>query len=155
MATNRALQLRAMDGLRQRLGGALPSVDRLADSEADQLREMGDGRLGAVAIVAPDAASVEAVARVVGANVRGTDLLLTHADDTLLVLAPGLEPLGGQSLTARLQAQLSQHLPETPVVLGDAYRSPLSLHSWRPSHLAAEARRRALSRVDDVAEHVA
>jgi hypothetical protein len=154
IATNRALQLRAMDGLRQRLEGALPSVESLAECDADELREMGGGRLGTVAIVAANAASVDTLAGFVQANVRRTDLLLTHADDTLLVVAPGLDPLGGQSLTARLEDLLRERLPETPVVLGAAYRSPLSLHGWHPSHLAAEARRRALTTPADV-EHVA
>jgi hypothetical protein len=154
MATNRALQLRAMDDLRQRLGAPLPAVDSLSEDDADQLREIGGGRLGVVAIVAPDAASLDTVADLVQANMRRTDLLLTHADDTLLVLAPGLDPLGGQSLSARLEALLSERLPNTPVVLGAAYRSPLSLHGWHPTHLAAEARRRALTTPDDI-EHVA
>jgi hypothetical protein len=143
-----------MDGLRQRLGAPLPTVDSLSEADAHELREIGDGRLGVVAIVAPDAATVHAVASLVQADVRGTDLLVTHAEDTLLVVAPGLDPIGGQSLTVRLEALLSAALPETPVVLGAAYRSPLSLHGWHPTHLALEARRRALTTPDPI-EHVA
>jgi hypothetical protein len=150
MATNRALQLRAMEELRQRLARALPSAESLADGDADQLRQMGGGRLGAVGIVVPDAGSVHAVARLVEANVRRTDLVLTHAEDTVLVLAPGLDPLGGESLIGRLEPLLSEHLPETPVLLGAAYRSRLSLHGWHPSDLAAEARRRALTSPEDI-----
>jgi hypothetical protein len=158
MVMNRALQLRAVEALRRRLGcplpGCLPEVEMLVECDVEQLREIGGGRLGAVAIVASDAASRDAVTGLVEANVRGTDLLLTHTDDTLLVLTPGLDPIGGQSLVARLEALLSEQFPHTPAVLGAAYRSPLSLHGWRPTDLASEARRRALTTPDDL-EHVA
>jgi hypothetical protein len=59
---NRALQLRAIDGLRQRLlacadpASGLPRVERLTGADAEELRAIGEGRLGAVAIVAADTA---------------------------------------------------------------------------------------------------
>ena len=156
VATNRALQLRAMDALRKRLvetgdqlASALPSVDRLAAADASELREMGAGRLGAVAMVVEDASMLDTAIPLVQSNVRRTDLLVTLADDTLIVLAPGLDPLGGQSLTARLDGLLVERLP-SPAVVGVAYRSPLSLTGWDISQLADEARRRALSAPEPV-----
>jgi hypothetical protein len=164
-ASNRTLELRAMDGLRKRLadrverGGngrpasGLPSVDSLAAADAWQLREVGAGRLAAVAVVVPDAVALQAVIRLVEANVRRTDLLLARAEDTLLVLAPGLDPLGGQSLIARLEEVLHAHLADTPAGrpgLGAAYQSPLSLTGWDIAQLADEARRRALRAAEPV-----
>jgi hypothetical protein len=155
-ATNRALQLRAMDGLRKRLSEekqgarALPSVASLADVDASELAEIGAGRLGAVAIVLPGTCpDLDSLTRLVQPSVRRTDLLVTQDNDTLVVLAPGLDPVGGQSLTARLERVLLDGLGETSSAglpsLGTAYRSPLSLNGWDVAQLVQEARRRALS----------
>jgi hypothetical protein len=154
VASNRALQLRAMDRLRQRLlacvdpVSGLPSLDGLTAEHTQELREMGGGCLGAIAIVAADASALEEVIRLVQAHVRRTDLLASQPDHTLLVLAPGLDPVGGQGLTARLE-ELLQDLPQ-PAAVGAAYRSPLSLKGWQASQLAAEARRLALASPEPV-----
>jgi hypothetical protein len=80
----------------------------------------------------------------VDANVRRTDLLVSVDPHTLAILAPGLDPLGGQSLTARLEDVVCAHFPAQ---VGAAYRSPLSTAGWDLAELTHDARRRALDPV--------
>jgi GGDEF domain-containing protein len=84
--------------------------------------------------------------RLVQSNVRRTDLLVSLGNDTLVVIAPGLDPLGGRGLSERLARLVAEHLSPTDPspALGVAYRSPLSTARWAPAALAEEARRRAV-----------
>jgi hypothetical protein len=149
---NRALQLRAMDGLRSRLPcdtqTGLPSIAALDEGDAATLCQLGAGRLGAVAVVLLGEGSLglDEVRRLVQPSVRRTDLLVSLARDTLVVLAPGLDPLAGRGLSTRLARLLAEALPptgQTPA-LGAAYRSPLSTNGWGVAELAREAQRRAV-----------
>ena len=159
IAGNRALQLRAMDELRKRLSAigadvrSIPRLASLAGVDAPQLCDIGAGRLGVVAIVfLGPTRELDRVTHLVQSSVRRTDLLVSQGDDTLVVLAPGLDPAGGQRLTRRLQHVLSEracHPAAAGPALGGAYRSPLSLTGWDLAQLADEARHRALG-----AEHV-
>lgn len=121
---------------------------------------MGGGRLAAVALcvdvataaemeVAEPAAPalvVREVARLIDEHVRKTDLLGWWSDDTLLVLAPGLDALGARSLATRLRGMLANRhfeIAGTPVELrvkvGSACRSAASPSGWTMNTLGADA----------------
>src|SRR5690349_3797386 len=115
---NRALQVRTADRLRASLGRdeihGLPVIDALSDADQRALCDVGGGRLAAVAIRVsssvdePRALVAREVARLVAEQVRRTDLLGTLGSETLLILSPGLEPLGGQALAERLHDLLNE-----------------------------------------------
>jgi len=160
LAMNRALQVRTADRLRAILASdpisGLPMIDALSEQDQRELCDAGSGRLAAVAIrvacfvdgrLQPlDAPTRREVARMVDDHVRRTDLLGVLVSDTLLVLAPGLEPVGGRSLADRLRGLLANRLVEiggVPVELrvrvGAAFRSAASPPGWTTPALAAEA----------------
>src|SRR5579859_723186 len=118
----RALQVRAADRLRASLPrddvSGLPAAGALSDDAQRDLCTVGGGRLAAVVIhlewtvdpVRYPRASHEVqklvireVARLVEQHVRRTDLLGPLRADALLILAPGLDLISGQSLAERLR----------------------------------------------------
>ncbi len=164
---NRALQVRTADRLRTELvrdeATGLPIVGALSEADRRELCEVGGGRVAAVAIcvdawtpfetelhVMHDGGEpglvVREVARFVEEHVRRTDLLGWMSADTLLVLAPGLDAVGGRSLAARLCSLLADHqldiagMPlDLRVRVGSACRSHASPSGWTMSALGAEA----------------
>jgi GGDEF domain-containing protein len=166
---NRALQVRTADRLRASLRrdetSGLPVVGTLSDDQERELREAGGGRLAAVvinvawtldALHAPRAMNevqglvMREVARLVDQRVRRTDLLGSLSDDTLLILAPALDPMSGQSLAERLRDLFAEgHLEigdvqaQLRVKVGIASRSVASPEGWTTRTLAEEARRNA------------
>ena len=136
---NRALQVRAANRLRAQLprqtASGLPLLGGLTQSDQRELCEVGGGRLAAVALrLAPDAVLSEVVGRI-GSEVRRTDLLGVVNERLMLLLVPGLDPVGGESLVERLAALLGT----LQVEIGVAYRSNASSSGWTAEGLAAEA----------------
>ena len=157
---NRALQVRTADRLRAELGRdeatGLPIVGALSEADRRELCDVGGGRVVAVAICVdgwtpPElcvqrAAVIREVARLVDQDVRRTDLLGWLSAETLVVLAPGIDPVGGRNLAARLRVTLtngSVEIAGTPfdlqIRVGCASRSHASPSSWTLSALGAEA----------------
>ena len=164
---NRALQVRTADRLRAELvrdeATRLPIVGSLSEVDRRELCDVGGGRVVAVAICVDAWAPFEMelhvlhddseralimreVARLVDENVRRTDLLGWLSAETLIVLAPGIDAVGGRSLAARLHAQLAaSHVEiagiplELRVRVGCASRSHASPSTWTLSALGAEA----------------
>jgi GGDEF domain-containing protein len=162
---NRAIQVRTADRLRASLAtdalSGLPSIAALSELDQRELCEVGGGRLAAVAIQVAwrlgalveepqvlhfEALMVREVARLIDDHVRRTDLLGVLGSDTLLVLAPGLDPLGGRSLADRLRSFLADRVidlggvqVELRVRVGAAFRSAASPPGWTTGALAAEA----------------
>jgi hypothetical protein len=162
---NRALQVRTADRLRASLEidaiSGLPVIDALSEVDQRELCDVGGGRLAAVAInllwgagtvfeeplvQQVDGLAVREVARLVDDHVRRTDVLGVLGTDTLIVLAPGLDPLGGRILVDRLRLLLADRLVavggvqvELRVRVGAAFRSAASPSAWTPGTLAAEA----------------
>jgi hypothetical protein len=166
---NRALQVRTADRLRASLGRdevhGLPVIDGLSDADQRALCDVGGGRLAAVAIRVSSSADeprtlvAREVSRLVAEHVRRTDLFGALGKETLLILSPGLEPLGGQALAQRLRDLLNQrqmHIGGYRLVLrvqvGAAYRSAASPAGWTAQGLAAEAELQAGARVDVVSK---
>lgn len=141
IGSNRALQVRIADRLRANLARdevtGLPFVDSLSEADQSELCEMGGGRLAVVAMCV-NAEAVSDVARAVEEHVRRTDLLCRADPKTLLLLAPGLDPLAGRALVERLRNLLTQSR-YAPVSMGAAFRSPASPIGWTTSELIAEA----------------
>jgi GGDEF domain-containing protein len=158
----RALQVRTADRLRASLVvdslSGLPSIDALSEADQRELCDVGGGRLAAVAIQVSwraveetrvlqlQALMVREVARLIDDHVRRTDLLGILGTDTLLVLAPGLDPLSGRSLADRLRTFLADRIVEAGgtavellVKVGAAFRSAASPPGWTTRALAAEA----------------
>jgi GGDEF domain-containing protein len=161
------MQVRTADRLRAELvrdaATGLPIVGSLSEVDRHELCEVGGGRLVAVAICVDAWAPFEMelhilhddgeralvmreVARLVDENVRRTDLLGWLSAETLIVLAPGIEAVGGRSLAARLEGLLADSqvelagMPlELRVRVGCASRSHASPSSWTLSALGAEA----------------
>jgi len=160
---NRALQVRTADRLRAELGRdeatGLPIVGSLSEADRRELCDVGGGRVVAVAICVDRWTPFDAlasacqrtmvmreVARLVDENVRRTDLLCWLSAETLVVLAPGIDPVGGRSLAGRLRVTLTRGSVEiagAPVELqvrvGCASRSHASPSSWTLAALGAEA----------------
>jgi hypothetical protein len=149
---NRALQVRVANRLRTQLASdaasGLPLIDGLSEADQRELCESGGGRLAAVLIVAVSVAEAQhdprstcgladLAQRIVG-EVRRTDILGLLDTRQLLLLAPGLDPLGGQSLLERLNALLGG-----AVLVGIAYRTSASAN-WTPRVLAAEAAQKSM-----------
>ncbi|GAC1314322.1 MAG: hypothetical protein NVSMB2_03590 [Chloroflexota bacterium] len=140
MATslNRALHVRVADRLRTSLvrhvASGLPDICRLSDVDQREFLDAGGGRLAVIALRL-DPTTLREVVRLVSEAIRRTDLFGALADDTLLILAPGLTPNDGDVLLARLRS-LTDHLH---VRLGLAYRSSASVLMWTSRALAAEA----------------
>ena len=141
---NRALQVRAADRLRDALPRdettGLPQLGGILEAQQRELCEVGGGRLAAVAITA-DLDSMVEVARLLEPHVRRTDLLGVLDSEALLVLAPGLNPVGGQCLVDRLRDVLLFQQVEASV--GIAYRCAASGTAWTTRALAAEAQQHA------------
>jgi hypothetical protein len=139
-AVNRALQVRAADRMRAALGRdvatGLPAIEDLSEADQRELCDIGGGRLAAVAIRLHGPAQVD-VARLLEEHVRRTDLLGTLGGNLLLLLAPGLDPVGGRSLADRLHVLLIES--DVTVSVGAAYRSAASSTGWTTRALAAEA----------------
>ncbi len=169
---HRAVLSRGVQELRARLPLApmvgIPPVDALDEEAQAQLREIGADRLSCVAAIVryriiggPAGAPVHAAlpslvlaeaASLVHASIRTSDLVLVLAPDTLIVLSPGVEPLGGRTLLGRLEEVLAhrklkvkQLMIELNPVLASTYRSPSFPTSWDVPSVAQEARRRAAS----------
>jgi GGDEF domain-containing protein len=167
---NRALQVRTADRLRAELTyeqlTGLPAIAALTAVDQRELCEVGGGRLAAVAIKidtwtvdpADDAGPVQVVplltvlevVKLVDAHIRRTDLLAALSANTLVVLAPGLEPVGGRSLADRLRNLFASRSLEVDgalvylrVDVGAAYRSLASPAGWTVAKLAAEAESQA------------
>jgi hypothetical protein len=144
---NRALQVRTADRLRAGLARdeltGLPAVDALSDMDQEEMCEVGGGRLAAVAIrlepSAVHALALDEVVRLIDEHVRRTDLLAALHAGTLVVLAPGLDPVGGQRLAERLRDLLTNRQADLRVQVGAAYRSAASPQGWTIRALAAEA----------------
>jgi GGDEF domain-containing protein len=169
---NRALQVRTADRLRAELAyeqqTGLPQIAALSAGDQRELCEAGGGRLAAVAIKvdswiidpAERASHVQAVpvltvrevVSLVGAHIRRTDLLAALSASTLVVLAPGLEPVGGRSLADRLRNLFVSRTLDVAgeqvylrVHVGTAYRSLASPSGWTVAELAALAELSALA----------
>jgi hypothetical protein len=168
---NRALQVRTANRLRATLARdrvtGLPLVAALTEHDQRELCDVGAGRLAAVAIrVQPDvivevhpgvppresaraqtprqSARAATLREVVGALepcVRRTDLLAVLSAETLVVLVPGLDPVGGQALAERLRELLLASLATgtARIEVGSAFRSGASSSGWTAGALAAEA----------------
>ena len=139
----------------------LPIVGALSDDDQRELREVGGGRLAAVVIIVVWAFDVlhyprtiqevqslvmSEVARLVEEQVRRTDLLGSLSEDVLLILAPALDPLSGQTLAERLRDLfVDRHLEvgdvqvQLRVKVGVASRSAASPAGWTTQTLAREA----------------
>jgi len=162
---NRVLQVRTADRLRASLARdemtGLPAVGALSDDDQRELREVGGGRIAAVAIIVvwafdavhlpPTIQEVQSlvmseVARLVEEQVRRTDLLGSLSEEVLLILAPALDPLSGQTLAERLRDLfVDRHLEvgdvqvQLQVKVGVASRSAASPAGWTTQTLAREA----------------
>jgi hypothetical protein len=165
---NRALQVRTADRLRDALmrdaQSDLPRISALSADDQRELCEVGGGRLAAVAIQVEWLAEAEApaeleglcireVGRLMSEHVRRTDLVGSLRHDTLIVLAPGMDPAGGASLCERLRRLLVDRRLEIDGVavslrvrVGAAYRSPASPGGWTTHGLAAEAQLHATNK---------
>ena len=169
LGLNRALMVRTANRLRASLArdelSGLPLIAALTEADQRELLEFGAGHLAAVTLcleasARASAASASAsdsrsaaelqrlalgeVARLVDAHVRRTDLLGLLDASTLLVLAPGLEPVGGGSLAERLRGLLAScsvevegELLPVSVAIGVTYRS--SPTGWTARNLPAQA----------------
>jgi hypothetical protein len=166
---DRALQVRTADRLRATLArdasSGLPVVGALSDNDQRELCQVGGGRLAAVvihvewildALTHPRAIQevqtlvMTEVARLVDEQVRHTDLLGSLRADALLILAPGLDPMSGDSLAQRLRDLFAdRHLEvgdvrvQPRVNVGFASRSAASPAGWTTQTLAEEAERNA------------
>jgi len=166
---DRALQVRIADRLRARLARdattGLPDLGALSGDDQRELCEVGGGRLAAVLMRVHwtiDAAQhpramhevqprvMHAVARLVDEQVRRTDLVGSRHAEQLLILAPGLDPLSGQSLAQRLREgladcrlELGDVRVQVRVSVGCACRSAASPVGWTTQTLADEAERQA------------
>jgi GGDEF domain-containing protein len=166
---NRALQVRTADRLRAGLArdelSGLPVVGALSDDDQRELREVGGGRLAAIVFRVAwviDAAHsprpirevqtlvMGEVARLIDLQVRRTDLLGSLSQDVLVIFAPALDPMSGQSLAERLRELFAgRHLEigdlrvTVRVKVGVASRSSASPVGWTTQTLAAEAERNA------------
>ena len=164
---NRALLVRTADRLRAELvrdeTTGLPIVDELSEADRRELCEVGGGRIAVVAIclearttpeaelhVVLDGAEpglvVRAVAQFLGTHVRRTDLVCSSNAEALLVVAPGLDAIGGRNLAARLhslltdgQLEIASMARELQLRIGFACRSQASASGWTVSALGAEA----------------
>ena len=162
---NRVLQVRTANRLRASLVRdevtGLPLVGALSDDDQRDLREVGGGRIAAVAIIVvwtldaldyPRAMQemqslvMSEVARLVDEQVRRTDVLGSLREDVLLILAPALDPLSGQTLAERLRDLfVDRHLEvgdvqvQMRVKVGVASRSAASPAGWTTQTLAREA----------------
>ena len=137
---NRALQVRAADRLRRAIPRDtltdLPAVDAMSEVQQRELCEAGGGRLAAVAVgVAHE--HLGDLARRLETHVRRTDLLVAAGGEALVVLAPGLDAVGGQCLAERLRDLLRSAALD--VRIGTAYRCAASGSGWTARDLAAEA----------------
>jgi hypothetical protein len=162
---NRTLQVRTANRLRaelprDRLSG-LPVVSALSDADQRELCDVGGGRLTAVAICVADVRMVCEVTRLIDAEVRRTDLFAWLHNGTLVVLAPGLDPVAGQVLADRLrklfvdwQIELDGQQVALTVEVGSAHRSAASPGGWTIHALITEAELHA-SGNPDPAESVA
>jgi hypothetical protein len=150
MGLNRTLQVRTANRLRADLprdaSSGLPAIGALSELDQRELSEVGGGRLTAVAICVVDSVMVGEVVRVVAAAVRRTDLFGWLNDETLVVLAPGLDPVAGQALADRLRDLFVDHDVEidgqatsVQVEVGSAHRSGASGTGWTIRALTAEA----------------
>jgi len=169
MATglNRALQVRTADRLRAELARdsvtGLPVASALSEADRIELCEVGGGRLAAVAICIDSwtpgevelnlaqqdrerTLVVREVARLVDKHVRRTDLVGWLSRQALLVLAPGIDAVGGRSLAVRIQVLLAERRVDIDgmslalrVRVGTASRCYASPSSWTVSGLIAEA----------------
>jgi hypothetical protein len=140
---NRALQVRVANRLRAQLAidpaSSLPLIDGLSEADQHDLCESGGGRLAAVLVTLVQAtAESAAVAQRIAGEVRRTDILGVLDAGQLLLLSPGLDPVGGQSLVERLYVVLGDE-----VAIGVAYRSGASASGWTLRGLAAEAAQQA------------
>jgi hypothetical protein len=148
---NRALQVRVANRLRERLahdeGAALPLFEGLSELELREVCEVGGGRLAAIGILLCDA-DVHSVVGCIRDEVRRTDVLGMLDRDVLLLIVPGLDPIGGHSLLDRLRTLLDA-VPG--VSIGIAYRSSASCSGWTARALAGEAAANALPRHGDTA----
>jgi len=133
----------------------------LSDADQRELCEVGGGRLSAVAICVADARMVCEVTRLIDAAVRRTDLFGWLHDGTLVVLAPGLDPVAGQVLADRLRTLFVDWLIELDgqqvalkVEVGSAHRCAASPRGWTIRALIAEAELHARAEPDP-AESVA
>jgi hypothetical protein len=162
---NRALQVRTADRLRAELGRDeatdLPIVGSLSEADRRELCDVGGGRVVAVAICVDGWVPLELdlrvlgderalvmreVARLLDENVRRTDLLGWLSADTLIVLSPGIDAVGGRSVAKRLQTTLVRArievagMPlELRIRVGCASRSHASPAGWTLAALGAEA----------------
>ncbi len=165
---NRALQVRTADRLRSELvrdeATGLPIVGALSESDRRELCDVGGGRVVAVAVCIDAWAPFEMeqlhvvhddderaqvmreVVRLIEDNVRRTDLLGWLNAETLIVLAPGIDAVGGRCLAARLGVMLTESrvdIAGMPLALrarvGCASRSHASPSSWTLSALGVEA----------------
>jgi hypothetical protein len=169
---NRALQVRTADRLRAELASeqqtGLPQIAALTAIDQRELCEVGGGRLAAVAVkidswmvhpaeeardvAAVPVLTVREVVELIGAHIRRTDLLAALSASTLIVLAPGLEPVGGRSLADRLRNLFVSRTLDVAgaqvylrVHVGAAYRSLASPSGWTVAELAALAEMAALT----------
>ena len=135
---NRALHVRVADRLRTSLArhvaSGLPDISRIGDVDQREFLGAGGGRLALIALRL-DPTTLREVVPLVSDAIRRTDLCGALADDTLVILAPGLTPNDGDVLVERLRS-LTEHLQ---VRIGLAYRSTASVSVWTPRALAAEA----------------
>jgi hypothetical protein len=148
---NRALQVRVANRLRAHLArderSGLPLMGDLSEGDHRELCEVGGGRLAAIALAFSPEASVAEVVACIRSEVRRTDVLGFLEVGLALLLVPGLDSVGGQSLVSRL----SELLAGFEVEIGVAYRSGASTAGWTARALAEEALARGMVRVERVA----
>jgi GGDEF domain-containing protein len=166
---DRALQVRTANRLRASLArdeiSGRPVLNALADDVQRELRDVGGGRVAALVIhvgglvdmVPYPLAGREVrtlvmreVARLVDEQVRRTDLLGSLGAAALLILAPGLDPMSGQSLAQRLRDlfvnrhfEVGDSQMQLRITVGFASRSATSPVGWTIQTLAEEAERNA------------
>jgi GGDEF domain-containing protein len=166
---NRALQVRTADRLRANLARdamtGLPVVGALPEDDQRELCDGGGGRVAAVVILLEwtidvlhrprpihevQALVMTEAARLVGEQVRRTDLLGSLSDDALVIFAPALDPVSGHSLVERLRELFVDcHLAvgyvhvQLRAKVGVASRSAASPAGWTTQTLAEEAERNA------------
>jgi hypothetical protein len=136
---NRALQMRVANRLRAELArdelSGLPLIDGLREVDQRELCDVGGGRVAALCISLPSSCErIDALVEQISGEIRRTDLLAVLDPTLLVVLSPGLEPTGGQSLVDRLRDVCGHE-----VTIAIAYRSGASLAGWTARELAAEA----------------
>jgi GGDEF domain-containing protein len=163
---SRALQVRTADRLRASLARealtGLPFASGLSDADQRELDEVGGGRLAAIVFrveslvgagqSARTAGEVQSMvmreaARVIGQQVRRTDLLCSLREDALLLLAPALDRMNADRLAGRLRGLLPDGRLDIGAVqvqlrvkVGVATRGG---GSWTIATLAGEAERNA------------